>query len=340
MQGDQIYRFFTPKDYQGLLYKCLTTLDLKGPRKDPEAAPTDIDPENTLWGSREFFPKGKSAMEKVFPFPIFFKRQLKGEWDKPANGRQCPLPIKKLYNLPSFANAMLQVPRVDAPVLAIQSSRLVSEEDHGAIRDPWDKRLDTALKRCHEATAMAIKVCAMASIVSRASIVWGRKMVELLPESETHLLEGASWMLKTVSFMADATLDSLIFSSRAMASIVARRGIWLRAWQADIHSKQIVSAYPYKGGKLFGPHLDSILVDTRDKKKAMPRSLRKPDQRGSGPYSFRGSQSYLRGRSDYKRQSWNANKPQFKQPSFNPRAGHFPFSKGDKQDRDPKNQKA
>lgn len=126
-------------------------------------------------------------------------------------------------------------------------------------------------------------------------------MQELLPESETHLLEGASRMLKAVSFSADTTLDTVTFSSRAMASsIVARRGIWLRAWQADIDSKQIVSAFPFKGAKLFGPHLDTILVETQDKKKAMPRSLRKPDCRGSRSYSFCGSQSFIRNRSDGK----------------------------------------
>lgn len=133
--------------------------------------------------------------------------------------------------------------------------------------------MDGALRQCHEATAMAIKACATASVVSRASIVWGKKMLELLPDSETRLREGASRILKASSFMADATLDALIFSSRAMASsTVARRGIWLRALQADAHSKQIVAGYPFQGEKLFGPHLDKILIETQDKKKALLRS--------------------------------------------------------------------
>lgn len=62
--------------------------------------------------------------------------------------------------------------------------------------------------------------------------------MELLPPSESRLLEGASRMLNASAFTADATLDGLIFASRAMAAgSVARRGIWLRAWQADVHSK-------------------------------------------------------------------------------------------------------
>lgn len=65
--------------------------------------------------------------------------------------------------------------------------------------------------------------------------------------AETRLLEEASRILKAGSFTADATLDAMIFTSRAMVfATVARRGIWLRAWQADTHSKQIVLAFPFR----------------------------------------------------------------------------------------------
>lgn len=69
----------------------------------------------------------------------------------------------------------------------------------------------------------------------------------------------------------------MIFASRALASsVVARRRLWLRAWQADMHSKQLVAAY--KGGKLFGLSLEKILVETRDKKKALLKSLHRPTE--------------------------------------------------------------
>lgn len=93
----------------------------------------DTDPKNGV--AESFFPKGTLSSEKVFPFPIFFEKQPKGEWKKLANSRQCPQPVKKLYNLLPFANEMQQTPLVDAPVLAIQSSGLLSEDGHGSIRD-------------------------------------------------------------------------------------------------------------------------------------------------------------------------------------------------------------
>lgn len=58
----------------------------------------------------------------------------------------------------------------------------------------------------------------------------------------------------------------------------------------DIHAKQIVVAFPFKGEKLFGEPLDEILVETRDKKQAMPRRL--TDRKGHGSYSFRGQSHY------------------------------------------------
>lgn len=103
---------------------------------------------------------------------------------------------------------------------------------------------------------MTIRACATASIVFRATILWVRKMMQLLPDSKSRLLEGASQMLKGSSFTGDATLDALTFTSRVMASTgVARRGLWLQVWQVLTHSKQIISSCPFQGEKLFGEAL-------------------------------------------------------------------------------------
>lgn len=120
---------------------------------------------------------------------------MRAEWAKPTANRQCSQLYKKLYNLPSFANEILQVPLVGTRVLAIQSSGLLSEDGQGSVKDVWDRHMDGSLRSCHEATAMAIKACTTASVVSRASIVWEKKMLKLLPDSETRLREGASRIL-------------------------------------------------------------------------------------------------------------------------------------------------
>lgn len=104
-------------------------------------------------------------------------------------------------------------------------------------------------------------------------------MIQLLPDNNKRLMEGATRLLKVASFTTDATLDVLVFASRAFASsAVARHGVWLRAWPADLRAKNIVSAYPFQGEKLFGESLDRILVEIRDKKKVMPRIIRQSNR--------------------------------------------------------------
>lgn len=68
--------------------------------------------------------------------------------------------------------------------MVLQYSGLLSEDGQVAVRDPLDKCIDVALKRAHKATAMAIKASAITSIVSQASIVWLRKLSQLIPQAD------------------------------------------------------------------------------------------------------------------------------------------------------------
>lgn len=97
---DTISRFFAAEDYQQLLTKCLSVLDLKEKQLqdqtgDNSTRPKRTHPNNTLWGSGDYFPKRKSS-QKVFPFPIFFEEQLKNEWETPAT-RKCPPAVVKTW---------------------------------------------------------------------------------------------------------------------------------------------------------------------------------------------------------------------------------------------------
>lgn len=79
VQGDQISRFFSPKDYHSLLYKCLTAVDLKGPPQGAEAPKTDTDPKNKLWCSGDFFPqKVLRHLRRFFHFISFLRDSSRG----------------------------------------------------------------------------------------------------------------------------------------------------------------------------------------------------------------------------------------------------------------------
>lgn len=135
-----------------------------------------------------------------------------------------PASVKKLYALPDFTDQFLQVPLVDAPITALQTGGLLSEDGEGSIRDSLDKCTDFALHKAHEALVMAIKASATALTVARATIVWLRKIIQLLPPNKECLLEGTNRSLKGASFTTDATLDAIsFFPSRSLVTKMAAR---------------------------------------------------------------------------------------------------------------------
>uniref|UniRef100_A0ACB8FJI1 Uncharacterized protein n=1 Tax=Sphaerodactylus townsendi TaxID=933632 RepID=A0ACB8FJI1_9SAUR len=213
----------------------------------------------------------------------------------------------------------------DGPVAALQSSGLVSKDGRGQIKDMQDRRSDQFCKRTHEATAMAIRALATASIVSRASIVWARKVLELIPPTETKAIEGVNRMLKAANFVADATLDAVTFLPRSLASSVATRQLlWLRAWQTNWRSKTMVSECAFHGHKLFGEELNEFLVDPKEKPKHLPKQAHGLDKKPSSQSFFRPQQSTSQFKRDnFRRPYWNQGRQQFKK-GFTSKKGSFP----------------
>lgn len=323
----QLIRFFKMEDYQYLLSKSLTALDLRGNPEAEEQTPTVPGQRHRAKGNQVYLPISKTR-EKVFPLPQYFERLLKAEWSKPMAERKFPGFLKKLYALPSFTNDFLQVPLVDAPVIALHSSSLISVDGQGSIRDRLDRKADSALRNAHKATTMSIRASAIASIVSRAAIVWTRKLLQLIPD-DRRLNEGVNRLLKAVSFTTDAALDSMVFSSRAMASAAsARRALWLRPWQVDDNSKAIVSDYPFQGGRLFGDALNKILVETRGGKKALPRTSRHDDKRSFGNSYFRAQHVLPRFKQGTRKSNWNQTRQPFRRGYFNTGSSRQPNNYG------------
>ena len=258
-------------------------------------------------GDEKFFPP-ETPNQKLYPLPQFFANKIKAEWKSPLNPKQLPSIMKKNYTLLDPGESMFKTPKVDAAVTALQTSGFLTQDGEGSIRDPVDKKADTALRRAHEALTMGMRAATVASIVARASIVWARRLVNILPPENRSFQEGASRWLKSVSLLSDASLDFLVLNARALAATVAaRRLFWLRQWQADPHSKFVVAAFPFQGNRLFGEALDQILVETRDKKKVLPLTVRRQGDRRPQRYtshSFRTNSTLPRYRSDFRRGSW------------------------------------
>uniref|UniRef100_A0ACB8G340 Uncharacterized protein n=1 Tax=Sphaerodactylus townsendi TaxID=933632 RepID=A0ACB8G340_9SAUR len=215
---EQSSRLFKIEDYQYLLSKAVSALHL-GEAKSGEGK-SKRKSTSLHKGDGKYFPSDAHS-KKVFPFPEYFETQVTNEWDKPAANRRCPNFLRKLYALPAYANDILQVPIIDGPVAALQSTGAVSKDGRGQIKDLQDRRADQLCRRSHEAMAMVIRASATASIVCRASIAWAKKVLELLPETETRSIEGVNRMLRDKPFnriltRTKETLDDRIGARAAL----------------------------------------------------------------------------------------------------------------------------
>ena len=108
-------RFFNQDDFQYILIRSLTALTLSQSEKalDPK---TCVMPQ----GNEEFFPSN-APPQMVYPMPRYFANRIRAEWKAPLGNIQSPSVVKKNYRLLDAAEQMLQTPKVDAPITALQS---------------------------------------------------------------------------------------------------------------------------------------------------------------------------------------------------------------------------
>lgn len=73
---------------------------------------------------------------------------------------------------------------------------------------------------------------------------------------------------KAVEFLADAAVDSVKASAKTGALInLARRAIWVKAWEGKLTTKAKLSGLLFKGSLLFGSGLDDVLSRSSEKGK-------------------------------------------------------------------------
>lgn len=250
------------------------------------------------------------------PCPDLFSQVIQKPWEHPASLSGPNSFDRKLYCSAPELDALLQLPSVDEPVASLTSSTILVGEAGDGLKFE-DKRAEMAFRKSHQATAWAIRAATSSSFFNRASLVWLRQLRDRLPPEDARLQQDVAKLIAAAEYSADASLDAVKFSARALASTVSsRRLLWLRNWRADAKSKWRLTAAPYKGSALFGASLDSVLVENRDKKKVLPTLLRRQERRYS-PYprpSFRQDQS-----STYQRSSQFSYQPASDRSSFRDR---------------------
>lgn len=165
---------------------------------------------------------------------------------------------------------LLQLSTVDAPVATHTSSAILPADIAEELKAE-DKKAEMILHKTHQAAAWQIRSATVASFFNQASLIWLRQMQGRFPPGETRLHQDVNKLMAATEFSADATLNTVKFLSRALASTVTLcHLLWLCHWQADMRSKWRLALAPYKGANLFGKALDPILIENKDKRKSCP----------------------------------------------------------------------
>lgn len=162
------------------------------------------------------------------------------------------------------------------PVVALSSAAVSPSEGEGGLKDATDKRIEDFLKRNFEVSSMALKAASANSIMARATYVWANEVA-----ASSKLPKRFRSQLKKISlasaFVSNSSYDTLQFSARALATnAVARQHLWLRQWEGDSASLSRVVNIPFKGGKLFGQDLESLLIESKGKRKVLPSGKKDP----------------------------------------------------------------
>lgn len=278
-------RLIPQEEVRRILPEVLHILEL--PVSSQEEAPPD--PEMPR-GSTMAFPTEPPPLR--IPLPLSFYEVLQSEWEAPAKPKPTDPVFSKFYSLTPKAAELLQLPLVDEPVASLFSNSVLPPDGHELPRDPCDRRIEQALRRNFKASSAALRASNACSLFARAAYSWALD----LSAADKKLPEGVKDVLKKITlaaaFSADASLDAIQMTARAMAgNVTARRHLWLRGLELDPSTHAKVASMPFKGTQLFGEGIDQHLADDMDKKKVLP-SRRRRNSRPKRTSGSRASRSH------------------------------------------------
>ncbi|XP_034282740.1 RNA-binding protein 33-like [Pantherophis guttatus] len=261
--------------FRSLLFKAIATTCL-GELPSTSATPAPPDPASALFAELTVAPE-------TVPTPKLFLNVLHRQWSLPGAGPSPNNLDKCLYNSAQALADLLQPPTVDPPIIALTNPVHPTGPPEDSLC-PEDKRAEKTLLKGHLAAAWSIRVSSSASFFNRAALLWLKQLQDRLPRSDLRAHQDLNKIAAALEYSADATLNATRFAARALgSSITSRRLLWLQNWQADIRSKWQLASAPYTVGSLFGPPLERLLVETRDKRKILPSQLQRSISRYS-PY--------------------------------------------------------
>lgn len=173
------------------------------------------------------------AEAKVVLAPQLFSDVVRRQWAIPGAGANPSSLDRRYFNLPLDLDQALQVPAVDGPIVSLVTSSVMTDVPEEAFQ-PEDRHTEQALKKVHQSAVWAVKASPVASFFNRASLLWLRQLQDKVLVADVCLHQDLNKLSAPLEFSVDATLGTVRFASKAIASFVAsRRLLWLRQWQVD-----------------------------------------------------------------------------------------------------------
>ncbi|XP_060550599.1 uncharacterized protein LOC117655455 isoform X2 [Pantherophis guttatus] len=316
---------FRPSLFKSLLHKARQITNMSVSSSATSETASTSTPHEALFSS------SKPGRDFI-PCPQLFSDVLQSPWSQSASSTGPNSIDKKLYCAAPELDAMLSVPVVDTPIANLSSSSLLSTDALDGLKSE-DRKSELSFRKEHQALAWAIKTATATSFFNRATLLWLRQLQDRLPPEDTRLHQDINKIVAATEYSADASLNSVKFTSRALASsITSRRLFWLRNWRADAKAKWRLAAAPYKAPNLFGSALDPVLIEDKDKRKIMPTSsYRRPERRYTPYYqrqSFRatsGSGGAYSQRPQFFGSDRSSDRQRFRDRARNPSSPKRPF---------------
>ena len=282
--------------------------------------------------SQEFalFPP-KKPETAVFPVHSEFTAVVSKAWDRPNQKFTSARRMDVLYPFPAASvEKWASPPKVDPPVARLAKNTALPVLDGSSLQDAVDRRLDSLSKSIFSLAGTSLRPAFASAWVARALSMWLQRHLQDLTDQHApaDTLDLILQMSQAAKFLCEASMDiGALFARISSLSILQRREIWLKVWDADASSKRSLANLPFDGSRLFGAQLDEFIsTATGGKSTHLPQPRSRPPARpgssGSRYRSFRrfsstrpSSSSSAGGSRDSRR------KPSFKpQPSWRPKA--------------------
>ncbi|XP_073485058.1 LOW QUALITY PROTEIN: uncharacterized protein [Aquarana catesbeiana] len=136
-------------------------------------------------------------------------------------------------------------------------------EDAVSFRDGLERRIDQDLKKIYGLAGTACKPALALAAMSKAIEAWTENVDSFLKSVSEELAgSSAAAELKLAAvFLGEASIHLIRLLARIMlASVTAKRALWLLPWLADPVSKQAWCKIPFEGSSLFGNKLDDAMT--------------------------------------------------------------------------------